>query len=316
MNMKRRMIAITGALALWLTAGTPAVAQQPTVTQQVVTPPGSSFGLVPPPGFAPSTSFSGFADAQTQASFLFVELPHQAYEQMANGLTAEGLATRQIRMESREDVRFGGVPGVLIRGVQQMGGVEVRKFLLLFQAETFSGIVNVSLPPGASVHNDERIRASLLSLSVGTKLTLEQQRAALSYSFAETDTLKLRLVAGGGAAVLAYPEQDKRLLVIARALGDQQIGDRRAFMQQIMRQSRAAQNAEILDMKDAETAGCPGIEANARGTGRDGAPVAVIAWVGFCPGGYLRIEGITTPDLLAVDLVEFRKVRDSVAMKR
>lgn len=316
MNMKRRTIAITGALALWLVVGTPVIAQQPAATTLVVTPPGSSFGLVPPPGFTPSTSFSGFADPQTQASFLFVELPRDAYEQMANGLTAQGLATRQIRMETREEVRFGGVPGVLIRGVQQMAGVEVRKFVLLFQAETFSGIINVSLPPGAGVHDDERIRAALVSLSVGPKLTLEQQRAALSYVFAETDTLKLRLVAGGGAAVLAYPEQDKRLLVIARALGDQQIPDRRAFVQQVMRQSRAAQNTEILDMKDAELAGCPGIEANARGTGRDGAPVAVIAWVGFCPGGYLRIEGITTPDALAIDLVEFRKVRDSVTMKR
>lgn len=316
MNSRRGTIGMAGALALWLIAGMPGMAPSPMAAAQVVTPPGSSFGLVPPPGFTPSTSFSGFADPQTQASFLFVELPREAYEQMANGLNAQGLATRQIKMESREEVRFGGVPGVLIRGVQQAGGVEVRKFLLLFQAETFSGIINVSLPPGANSHNDERIRASLLSLSVGTKLTLEQQRAALSYSFAETDTLKLRLVAGGGAAVLAYPEQDKRLLVIARALGDQQIADRRAFMQQIMRQSRAAQNTEILDMKDAETAGCPGIEANARGTGRDGTPVAVIAWVGFCPGGYLRIEGITTPELLAVDVVEFRKVRDSVTMKR
>jgi hypothetical protein len=166
------------------------------------------------------------------------------------------------------------------------------------------------------MHNDERIRASLLSLSIGPKLTLEQQRAALSYGFAETETLKLRLVAGGGAAVLAYPEQDRRMLVIARALGDQQIVDRRAFVQQVLRQSLAAQNTEILDMKDVELAGCPGVEANARGTGREGVVVAVIAWVGFCPGGYLRIEGITTPDLLAVDLVEFRKVRDSVAMKR
>lgn len=316
MNITTRTFRIAAALALLVVTGTPATAQQPAASAQVVTPAGSSFGLAPPPGFTPSTSFSGFSDQQTQASFLFVELPREAYEQMANGLTAQGLATRQITMTSRDEVRFGGVPGVLIKGIQQIGGVDVRKFLLVFQADTFSGIINVSLPPAAAVHSDEKIRAALVSLSVGPKLTLEQQRAALSYSFNETETLKLRLVAGGGAAVLAYPEQDKRMLVIARALGDPLIADRRAFVQQVLRQSRAAQNTEVIDMKDLEVAGCPGIEANARGTGRDGGPVSVVAWIGFCPGGYVRIEGITMPDQLAVDLVEFRKVRDSVTMKR
>ena len=316
MSFMGRTTRLAGALVLLLAASVTAMAQQPAGPAQVVTPPGSSFGLVPPPGFAPSGSFSGFADMQTQASFLFVELPREAYEQMATGLNAEGLATRQITMTSRDEVRFGGVPGVLITGTQRVGDVEVRKFLLLFQAETFSGIINVSLPPTAAVHSDEKIRAALVSLSVGTKLTLEQQRAALPYSFAETDTLKLRLVAGGGAAVLAYPEQDKRMLVIARALADQPIADRQAFVRQMLRQSRAAQNTEVIDMKDLEVAGCPGVEANARGTGRDGAPVAVVAWIGFCPGGYLRIEGISMPDQLAIDLAEFRKVRDSVTMKR
>lgn len=303
------------ALAIALSLAVPAT-WTPRAAAQVVTPPGSSFGLAPPAGFQPSSAFSGFADAETQGSFLFVELPREGYEQMAAGLNAQGLATRQITMTSREEVRFGGVPGVLIGGVQQAGGVAVRKWLLLFQAESFSGLVNVSLPPTAEKHSDATIRAALASLAVGPKLTLEQQRDALPYTFRETDKLKLRLVAGGGAAVLAYPEQDRRLLVIARALGDQPIVDRRAFAQATLRQSRAAQNIELGEMKETTLAGCPGYETLARGTARDGSGVSIIGWIGFCPGGYLRIEAISTPETMAADLPDFVGVRDSLALRR
>lgn len=309
------------ALALALIAAAPAAlrAQQapaPAAADQVGVPPGSSIGLVPPRGFVPSSSFSGFVDPATQSSFLFVELPREAYEQMATGLNAQGLATRQITMRSREEVRFGGVPGVLIGGDQMAGGVSVRKWLLLFQAEGYAGIINVSLPPGAESHDDAAIRTALASLSAGPRLTLEQQREALPYTFRETAVLKLRLVAGGGAAVLAFPEQDKRLLVIARALADQTIPDRRAFAQQVIRQSRAAQNIEVAETKEATLAGCPGFETTGGGTARDGSKVTIVNWIGFCPGGYVRVEGISTPAEFDKDVVDFERVRDSLALRR
>ena len=58
---------------------------------EAVFPPGSRIGLAPLAGMAPSKRFTGFEDAGQGVAFTFVEMPSEAYRDIASGLTAERL---------------------------------------------------------------------------------------------------------------------------------------------------------------------------------------------------------------------------------
>lgn len=71
------------ALSLTLTLALLFDASGATLAKEAVHPRNSGIGLVPPPGFSPATAFSGFQSPERNASIVIVEMPAEAYEQIA-----------------------------------------------------------------------------------------------------------------------------------------------------------------------------------------------------------------------------------------
>src|SRR3954452_17603612 len=103
------------ALVLSVLVGSAALAAE------VVFPPGSRIGLAPLAGMAPSKRFTGFEDAGQGVAFTFVEMPAEAYREIAFGLSAERLKDQGIELKTRDELKLGGRNAVLVEGEQKVG---------------------------------------------------------------------------------------------------------------------------------------------------------------------------------------------------
>ena len=67
----------------------------------VVYPPGSRLGLVPPTGMVTSNNFFGFEDADTGAAIILASLPAEAFSELESGMTADALRRQGMTLERR-----------------------------------------------------------------------------------------------------------------------------------------------------------------------------------------------------------------------
>src|SRR5882762_7442966 len=70
----------------------------------VVYPPGSRLGLVPPTGMVTSSNFFGFEDADTGAAIILASLPAEAFSELDTGMTADALKRQGMTLERREPI--------------------------------------------------------------------------------------------------------------------------------------------------------------------------------------------------------------------
>jgi len=72
----------------------------PAMADNVIYPPGSRIGLVPPPGLHASTSFPGFEDREKNVAMLLGALPAAAYAGQPFFRSAyQALRTRNVNMD-------------------------------------------------------------------------------------------------------------------------------------------------------------------------------------------------------------------------
>src|SRR5215204_832204 len=115
------------ALILGFLVGSAALAAE------AVFPPGSRIGLEPLAGMVPSKRFTGFEDAGQGVAFTFVEMPSDAYREIASGLTAERLKDQGIELKTREELKLGDRNAVLVAGEQKLGELTLRKWFLVVE---------------------------------------------------------------------------------------------------------------------------------------------------------------------------------------
>src|ERR1700690_2762847 len=128
--MPRRLLAylVAAMLVIWpaLVTLSPAFGVEP------VFPPGSRIGLEPPGDLKPSTRFPGFEDIDRKAAVTILELPANAYAELARA--ANATEQRGITDVKREDFSFHGGSGLLVTGHVQINDVTLHKWILLATA--------------------------------------------------------------------------------------------------------------------------------------------------------------------------------------
>src|SRR5689334_2504433 len=108
---------------------------------EIVFPPGSRIGLVPPPDMDLSKRFSGFESRTPGAVISAVEMPTESFKELSAGLTAENLKKQGVTVTSRETFKVGEGEAVLITGDQGGGPVPQRKWLLVVGDPTMTAFV-------------------------------------------------------------------------------------------------------------------------------------------------------------------------------
>jgi hypothetical protein len=286
---------------------------------EAVFPPGARVGLVPPPGMQLSKRFSGFENQRGSAITIF-EMPPEAAPQVLGGLAPEALKGQNITLRSREDTKVGDADAVLISGDQAIGGVTMRKWVMVAADPTVTAFLIAQDPQGAEGYGDDAMRAALKTVAVRAPLAMEDQIAALPFRLGDRAGFK-PVRTGGGSLLMSERGEDggvgsgQAVVIVAGATepgpGPEQ---RDAFAMAMLRANTALRELVFERAQGFRQKGAEWHEIVARAKDAvSGAPVVVMQTIRWDRDGFVRVLGIA-PEAGRDDLLpRFRSLADSVA---
>jgi hypothetical protein len=282
-------------------------------------PPGSRVGLTPPKDMAASKRFSGFENPAKGASINVLEMPAEAYTELAKGFTKEALLRQVITLTGREDLKLDGKPAILIAGDQTAGGAKFRKWVLaLSDPGTTAFIVAQSLSEGG--YSDQEMQTALKSVALRAPLSMSEQLAALPFRLGTTAGFRpVRTHSGNGVFLTDGPldvvkAMEQPVLVVSSSFAP--VPPTAEAREQFARAALAANDTvKDLRIERAEPFRLKGQdwhEIVAKGTdAASGRSVVVVQTIRFGQGRSLRMIGITRTETRDRDLPRFRAVIDA-----
>lgn len=289
----------------------------------VVYPGASGAGVVPPAGMTVSKKFSGFEDAATGSSILFVDMPAEAWPQLKQGMTAEALKAQGVTLSGPpRDVKLpGGEPAVLLAGKQTVAAGVFRKWILVAEGKGSTVLVTAQSPESAKgAFSDAAMEKTLLELKTRPKLSSAEQVAALPFAVKDMAGFRLVNTLAGSALLLTEGPQDsikgatQPLVIVAGSMaGAPPMAQRQALAKAAFNTVAGVNDLAIKEDK---------MEADGRslisGTGKDSASgdsVAIVQVVSFVKDGYIRSVLVSREADLAKYRERFLKLAASVAQK-
>jgi hypothetical protein len=303
-----RVLAVLVALAL------PAAA-----LAEPIFPAGSRLGLVPPAPMTPSERFTGFEEPNG-AAITLLEMPQEAFAELTRGLDLEALKAQGLTVESREDLRIDERPAVLVTGDQEVGGVPVRKWVLVAQDASLTAFA-VGQRLKESQVTDAAMRAALLSLAVRPPLSVDDQIAALPFRIGDRAGFRPVRAMGGNAIYLTDGPADQvaaaeqPILILARSNGPPPPPgpQRDAFARAALLESGILDKVAIERSETFRQKGAEWHEIVARAVdARSGQAVVVTQTLRFAPDHYMRMLGVARSEIRTAVLPRFRALFDSV----
>ena len=97
-----------------------ALTASPTRATDVVYPPGSRIGLVPPSGVVTSKNFFGYEDAARNVGIILAALPADAYRDLEKSITPDALKKQGVTQETREALSLATGKAFLVIGRQEV----------------------------------------------------------------------------------------------------------------------------------------------------------------------------------------------------
>ncbi|WP_375461014.1 hypothetical protein [uncultured Enterovirga sp.] len=308
--MLRRSLVI-----LTILAGGPALAADP------VFPPGSRIGLVPPAEMVPSRGLTGFRNPRSGAAILAVEMPAEAYANLAAGFTDEALKAQGFAIARRDTPEIGNGKAILITGEQTDNGRSVPKSVLLAAQPNMTALVIGQLPQGAPASDVAAIEAALKTVAFRAPLGIEEQLAALPFKIGDTSGFRVVRAMAGNAVLLTdgpndtIREASQPVLIVAQSFGPAPGPEQReAFARSALVSNNFVKDAVLERSQSFKQGGSDWHEivARAKEPGSE-VPVIVMQTIRFEPDGYMRTVGVVKADQRDAVLPRFRRVVDSLA---
>src|SRR5262249_31867606 len=266
--------------------------------------------------------FPGFEDSERNVVVAILDLPANAFHELE--VAAFSNAQTDVQQVKRESFPFGSGIGFLISGAGQQNGVPVHRWSLLAQAvgstvQNLTMLINVEVPDTASsVYSDEVIRKMLASVAF-RPAPVQEQLGLLPFKLDELAGFRVMQVVPTGSVILAEDTTDRTgaqpfMIVSAERGGPAEAGDRAQFARDVL----ASAPVRELTLQSAEAMrinGLPGYEIRAQGKDPSGAPVSLVQWLRFGPGGFLRVIGVSPTAKWNETFGRFRALRDGIAMR-
>lgn len=301
-------------MALVLALAAPAIAQKASDKDRVPVR-GTSIAMVPPAGFSPSTTFTGFEHAATGSAFKVVEFSRDAYKTMMKELTDEELAGQGITIASRTKVTIGGARGLLLTGTQTTGKLTMGRWILILGARSNTVMITVQ-DLSLRMLDDETVVETLKSVRFRTRLSLKQRVAELPVAFGDLAGFKVAYVAAGmGAALVkrsSRPDDLSQPVVIVSWPSDapyQTQDGPLTLSQSMLRAVGSVTYSRFGQMSKVQVAGDDGYELSAEAKDNlTGRKVTVTQWLQLRPRGQVRVVAIVAPRQHAKLLPALRKL--------
>lgn len=283
----------------------------------VTFPRGSAIGLAPPAGMVESAQFAGFEDRDHNASLLVVDMPPEAYDQIAAGFSDQALATKGIAVETREPFAIKGAKAVLFSGHQTAGPVRVRKLVLLVGTGELTGIVTFQVPEAdAAAYPDAAVRAAFETVAFRS---VTDQAGALPFALTNLAGFRPVRVLGGTTLLLTDGPKDamdgpeQAVFVVSIAGGAPRDDERRQFALRALATVPGVKDLRLDRAEPQRIGGQAGFEVMATGVdARTGTPIKLVQWLRFGPSAYIRMVGITRVDAFPDTYDRLRALRDGL----
>lgn len=319
--VRHRVLAIVLAAILFGVAG---LAPPSASAADPQFPTASRLGLVPPPGFVPSTSFPGFMHNDKQASILLAELPANAYDEIEKEISAELERNPAAGQRQEIELKSGG-RGFILSGSQTGPTGQVLKWTMFAKANDVTAAITALVPEAVKeVASDEAIRASLATLTVRATVPVEEQLAALPFSMHELAGFRIIRLQPHAAVMLTdgpkdsieAAEQPLLLLSLGPMGQSPRPEERDGVARRMIGQTPGLKEMRVVRSEPLRIANQQGhevlMEAKDAKSDHD---VKVVQWLRFGSGTLLRIVGIARTEGWDDSFSRFRKIRDGIGPK-
>ena len=292
------------------------------VPAETIFPPGLRIGLEPPVDMKPSTRLPGFEDIERSAVIAILDLPASAYRDLEN--SAFNLNQQGLEQLKRESFPFENGIGFLISGIAQQNGAKIYRWSLLAMGigpsvPNLTMLVNVEVPESAlSVYSDAVVRKALASVTF-RPAPIQEQLGMLPFSLDDLSGFQVMQVMPTGTVFLAdNPSNDNErkpfMIVSIDRGGPPEAADRAQFARDLLTNA-PVRELSIQSSEPMRVGGAPGHEIRANAKGPAGDPVALVQWVRFSPGGFLRVIGVSPAEKWDQAFGRFRTVRDGITLR-
>jgi hypothetical protein len=273
-----------------------------------------------PAAYAPSPLFSGFIDEGTGASFVVLELPAHAYEDMVKGFTPEALAKKGIAAARPAPLeRHGDYISMVAEQASPAGTFS--KHFVLFRDDTTTALVSANIPK-ASLDTGEIKLADIAKALSSARLAPQAAPAKPVFTvtylgpFQDAGAFvgQTRIYTLDGKMEPPQKGVKRPSVIIAPALDRRPVTDLEATARTAL--AALAGERDIGDVTSARLTigGLPGVEHVLPPRPADSTSGEGFYQVILLPkaGGYLRLVGTAPADQWPLYLPEFRKIAASL----
>ncbi|CFX33996.1 exported protein of unknown function [Candidatus Filomicrobium marinum] len=269
-----------------------------------------------PEGFEPSPLFSGFTNENLGVSYVIFETPHEAYDELISGFTAEGLAKRGITSVER-----GTLPRtddhIYIRAQQTSPTGTYEKFFVVFRTADQSVLVSANVP--VEIMRNRTITAEDIERVLSSAKTAAHLTVRELYRLGYLGEFKRAGTVIGTSTVYTRdgrfePErkgQSRPVFMIAPSLDKRPVKEPQAFATKLLTSLTGYRQLKLSTPTEVTIGGLEGISIEATAVdATDENPVNLLQILLPAPGGgYYRLLGITPTSQTLIP--EFRRIAQS-----
>jgi hypothetical protein len=287
--------------------------------QKVSRFPNAGVKIVQPQGFTVAKSFDGFEQASTGSSVVVLRIPGP-FAEVTRGFTAEGLKSKGMSLQSKQEVTIDGKPGLLLNLTQSAHRATFRKWIVALGDPSQTILVTASFPQERTAQLSEKLKKAVLS--VRQEMSLKPQ-AGEGLPFTITPSTKLKPATNIGKMLLytkdgSVPAKSPTdpLFVVAPSMGKTVITDQREFSRKRMEGMAQTSDISITSHQPIQVNGLAGFETLATGTDtKSGTPLSVYQTMLFDGDSYIVMQGLVGNEQNAVYLPEFKAMARSLRLK-
>jgi hypothetical protein len=282
--------------------------------------PNSRIAMDLPENFVPADRFSGFIDAKTGASFLIMEMPAIAFEELkAIGEKTEALAQKGVMETTKKDLPDRSGEYVYVTGRQHTAAGNYGKFIMVMRESDLTAMITANIPQQALDSNSitlAQIERALASATVKADAIKGEDLFSLSYlgPFKETITVLGNSKAYSLTGKLPEPGAPRSnvdpILVVSPSADKRPIPNVQAAAQASFRSIGGLSAHQTKGEKNVVIAGLKGYEIFGEGKdGRTGEQTGLyVLLLTVEGGGYYVIAGSAAAGDMPTYLPEFQKI--------
>ncbi|TDL99587.1 MAG: hypothetical protein C4K58_06765 [Flavobacteriaceae bacterium] len=258
---------------------------------------GTKCSLIPPSGFVPATSFSGFQNAENGASIMINEIP-APYQSLVDGFTAEALKSRGMTLVKKQTIDFNGSKATLINLTQSANGTTYFKQMLVFGDINSTVLVN-GIYPAESKEIEAQIKEAILS-TVYNNLQKDNPLEAATFIIDIKDT-EFKLIKYFSGSLLYSTDgkipTEKPTLIVGNSISKVSIQNQKKYSEERLKKLPRGELNVIKEINEITIDNLKGFEIVALGKTIDDKPELVYQVMLFNENGdYFLIVGQAKED--------------------